>query len=63
MELAKLYSETGADELVFLDISATEECRKTLAALVNRVASQVNIPFTVGGGSSAVEDVDILVQT
>ncbi len=62
VELAKLYSETGADELVFLDISATEEGRKTLAALVNRVASQVNIPFTVGGGISSVEDVDILLQ-
>jgi cyclase len=62
VELAKQYSETGADELVFLDISATEEGRKTLAALVNRVASQVNIPFTVGGGISSVEDVDILLQ-
>ena len=62
VELAKLYSETGADELVFLDISATEERRKTLTDLVNRVASQVNIPFTVGGGISSVEDVDILLQ-
>ncbi len=60
--LAKIYSETGADELVFLDISATEERRKTLAALVSRVASQVNIPFTVGGGISSIEDVDILLQ-
>jgi cyclase len=60
--LAKIYSETGADELVFLDISATEERRKTLADLVLRVASQVNIPFTVGGGISSVEDVDILLQ-
>ncbi len=62
VELAKVYSETGADELVFLDISATEERRKTLADLVLRVASQVNIPFTVGGGISSVEDVDILLQ-
>ncbi|MFC4690765.1 imidazole glycerol phosphate synthase subunit HisF [Dokdonia genika] len=60
--LAKIYSETRADELVFLDISATEERRKTLADLVLRVASQVNIPFTVGGGISSVEDVDILLQ-
>jgi len=62
VELAKVYSETGADELVFLDISATEERRKTLSDLVLRVASQVNIPFTVGGGISSVEDVDILLQ-
>ena len=62
VELAKLYSNTGADELVFLDISATEERRKTLADLVLRVASQINIPFTVGGGISSVEDVDILLQ-
>ncbi|TVZ51628.1 imidazole glycerol phosphate synthase subunit HisF [Dokdonia sp. Hel_I_53] len=60
--LAKIYSETGADELVFLDISATEERRKTLANLVLSVASQVNIPFTVGGGISSVADVDILLQ-
>lgn len=62
VELAKVYSETGADELVFLDISATEERRKTLSDLVLRVAAQVNIPFTVGGGISSVEDVDILLQ-
>jgi cyclase len=62
VELAKVYSETGADELVFLDISATEERRKTLSDLVLRVASQVNIPFTVGGGISSVEDVDVLLQ-
>ncbi len=62
VELAKVYSETGADELVFLDISATEERRKTLSDLVLRVASQVNIPFTVGGGISSIEDVDILLQ-
>lgn len=60
--LAKIYSETGADELVFLDISATEERRKTLANLVLSVASQINIPFTVGGGISSVNDVDILLK-
>ena len=62
VELAKIYSESGADELVFLDISATEEKRKTLADLVRRVAAAVNIPFTVGGGISSVEDVDVLLQ-
>ena len=62
VELAAKYAETGADELVFLDISATEERRKTLANLVLRVAEKVNIPFTVGGGISSVEDVDILLK-
>ncbi|MDT0690498.1 imidazole glycerol phosphate synthase subunit HisF [Salegentibacter sp. F188] len=62
VELAAKYAESGADELVFLDISATEERRKTLAKLVLRVAEKVNIPFTVGGGISSVEDVDILLQ-
>ncbi|MFO8146275.1 MAG: imidazole glycerol phosphate synthase subunit HisF, partial [Gillisia sp.] len=62
VELAKIYAKSGADELVFLDISATEERRKTLADLVLRVAEHVNIPFTVGGGISSVEDVDILLQ-
>lgn len=62
VELADLYSKAGADELVFLDISATEQKRKTLADLVFRVAEKVNIPFTVGGGISSVEDVDILLQ-
>ncbi len=62
VELAQLYSDAGADELVFLDISATEERRKTLADLVLRVAEKVNIPFTVGGGIASVEDVDILLQ-
>ncbi len=62
VELADAYSKAGADELVFLDISATEERRKTLADLVLRVAEKVNIPFTVGGGISSVEDVDILLQ-
>ncbi|WP_010178527.1 imidazole glycerol phosphate synthase subunit HisF [Aquimarina agarilytica] len=62
VELAAIYAKTGADELVFLDISATEERRKTLADLVRNVAKEVNIPFTVGGGISSVEDVDILLQ-
>ena len=62
VELASKYAETGADELVFLDISATEERRKTLAKLVLRVAEKVNIPFTVGGGISSIEDVDILLK-
>ncbi len=62
VELAKLYSETGADELVFLDISATEERRKTLADLVLRVAATINIPFTVGGGISSIDDVQRLLQ-
>src|SRR5688572_9097869 len=62
VELAALYAKQGADELVFLDITATNEKRKTLAALVNRVAHQVNIPFTVGGGISSVDDVNILLQ-
>ncbi|MFC2147996.1 imidazole glycerol phosphate synthase subunit HisF [Bacteroidota bacterium] len=62
VELAEVYANEGADELVFLDISATEEKRKTLADLVKRVAEKVNIPFTVGGGISSVEDVDILLH-
>lgn len=62
VELAKKYSEQGADELVFLDISATEERRKTLVDLVKNVAQTINIPFTVGGGISSVEDVSILLK-
>ena len=62
VELAQFYAENGADELVFLDISATEEKRKTLADLVLHVAEKVNIPFTVGGGISSVEDVDMLLK-
>ncbi|MDB2420102.1 imidazole glycerol phosphate synthase subunit HisF [Flavobacteriaceae bacterium] len=60
--LAKQYAEVGADELVFLDISATLEGRKTMLEMVLKVAAQVNIPFTVGGGISSVEDVDALLQ-
>ena len=62
VELAKKYSDEGADELVFLDISATEERRKTLIDLVRKVAATINIPFTVGGGISSVEDVEILLK-
>ncbi|CCG53351.1 Imidazole glycerol phosphate synthase subunit HisF [Flavobacterium indicum GPTSA100-9 = DSM 17447] len=62
VELAKKYADTGADELVFLDISATEERRKTLIDLVRKVAASINIPFTVGGGISSVEDVDFLLR-
>ena len=62
VELAKRYSETGADELVFLDISATEERRSTLLNLVREVAETINVPFTVGGGINAVEDVELLLK-
>ena len=62
VELAKKYAETGADELVFLDISATEERRATLIDLVRKVAAAINIPFTVGGGISSVTDVDVLLR-
>lgn len=60
--LAKQYAEKGADELVFLDISATLEERKTTLEMVLHVAEQVNIPFTVGGGISSIEDVDALLK-
>ncbi|WP_370391223.1 imidazole glycerol phosphate synthase subunit HisF [uncultured Winogradskyella sp.] len=60
--LAKQYAELGADELVFLDISATQEKRRTLHDMVLKVAEHVNIPFTVGGGISSVEDVDDLLH-
>ena len=62
VELAELHSEQGADELVFLDITATEQKRRTLADLVYRVGERIDIPFTVGGGISSVEDVDLLLQ-
>jgi cyclase len=62
VELAALYAQQGADELVFLDITATIEKRKTLAELVNRVAHRINIPFTVGGGISSVDDVSVLLK-
>ncbi len=62
VELGKWYSEHGADELVFLDITATVEQRKTFAALVTRIAQNLNIPFTVGGGISSVADVSRLLE-
>ena len=62
VELADRYSKEGADELVFLDITATKERRKTLVELVEKVAKKINIPFTVGGGISSVEDVNILLR-
>lgn len=62
VELADRYSKEGADELVFLDITATKEKRKTLVQLVEKVARKVNIPFTVGGGISSVEDVNMLLR-
>jgi len=62
VELAARYAEEGADELVFLDITATVEKRKTLVELVRKVAAQINIPFTVGGGISSIEDVSALLN-
>jgi imidazole glycerol-phosphate synthase subunit HisF len=63
VELAKVYSDEGADELVFLDITATVDKRKTLAELVTKIAKAINIPFTVGGGISTVEDVKVLLNS
>jgi imidazole glycerol-phosphate synthase subunit HisF len=63
VELSKMYVEQGADELVFLDITATVEKRKTLVELVKRIAREINIPFTVGGGISSVEDVGVLLNS
>ena len=62
VELASQYAEQNADELVFLDISATEQKRKTLADLVRKVAHAIDIPFTVGGGISSVDDVEVLLK-
>lgn len=62
VELADFYANNGADELVFLDISATEEKRKTLMELVLKVAEKINIPFTVGGGISSIDDVSKLLN-
>jgi imidazole glycerol-phosphate synthase subunit HisF len=62
VELGSLYAKMGADELVFLDITATNEKRKTLSELVTRIAKHINIPFTVGGGISSVEDVSVLLS-
>ncbi|MBR2773085.1 MAG: imidazole glycerol phosphate synthase subunit HisF [Bacteroidales bacterium] len=61
VELGKAYSQAGADELVFLDITASFEGRKTFTQMVTRVAREINIPFTVGGGINALEDVERLL--
>ena len=63
VELGEKYAKEGADELVFLDITATHEKRKTLKELALRIAKNLNIPFTVGGGVSSVEDVSVLLET
>ena len=62
IELAKRYVLEGADELVFLDITATVDGRRTFAELVEQIAHEINIPFTVGGGISSVDDVRILLN-
>lgn len=62
VELGKAYSDAGADELVFLDITATVEGRKTFTDMVSRVAREINIPFTVGGGINSIDDVDRLLS-
>lgn len=63
VELGALYAQQGADELVFLDITATVEKRKTLSELVKNIARHVNIPFTVGGGVRSIEDLDVLLNS
>ena len=62
VELGRAYSEQGADELVFLDITASHEGRKTFTELVKRIAANINIPFTVGGGINELSDVDRLLN-
>lgn len=62
IELGKAYSEAGADELVYLDITASHEGRKTFTELVGRIAREINIPFTVGGGINELKDVDRLLN-
>jgi len=62
VELGKYYSDNGADELVFLDITATHEKRKTLIELVKRIAQEINIPFTVGGGISSIDDAEAILS-
>lgn len=62
VKLAQKYMREGADELVFLDITATIEKRKTLAELVERISAEINIPFTVGGGINSIEDVRLLLN-
>lgn len=63
VELAAKYSREGADELVFLDITATEQKRKTLCDLVRRISEQINIPFTVGGGINSLEDAAAVINS
>ena len=63
IELGTLYSQKGADELVFLDITATHEKRKTLASLAKKIAQHLNIPFTIGGGIRSLNDVGILLES
>jgi cyclase len=63
IELAKRYVQDGADELVFLDITATIEKRKTLSELVSRIAKEINIPFTVGGGINSLEDAQAVIKS
>ena len=63
VELGRKYAEEGADELCFLDITATNEKRKTLSELVKRIAENINIPFTVGGGIKSVEDISVLLDS
>ena len=63
VELARYYSENGADELVFLDITATKEGRRTFAKLADDISRNINIPFTVGGGIKTIEDVGILLKS
>lgn len=63
VELGALYAQKGADELTFLDITATVEKRKTLSALVKRIAEHVHIPFTVGGGIRGIEDVRVMLES
>ena len=61
VELARIYCDQGADELVFLDITASNEKRRTLTELVNKVATEIDIPFTVGGGINSVGDIELLL--
>ncbi len=63
IELAKRYVDEGADELVFLDITATNEKRKALANLVSKIAKEINIPFTVGGGVQSLGDASVLINS
>jgi cyclase len=63
VELAKIYSAEGADELIFLDITATNEKRKTLSELGQKSRAEINIPFTVGGGINTMTDIEILLDS